>query len=125
MSNYYQPEELYLYSFKSHFWVERSIEVLTHFIRQPRQRYIYTLPFAFDTFDIVYDISNFFFLSYPYYYANVRHLSLSSTYDVDEFIYSNKISRFFPNLQTITLLEKPSSNITISILNKHQWILEK
>ncbi|CAF3772165.1 unnamed protein product [Rotaria sordida] len=121
----YAPDHLYLYSFTSHFWLDRSIEVFTHFARQSKERYIYTLPFAFDTFDIVDDIQEFFFRIYPYYYANVRHLSLSSTSTLDEYIYSSMILKFFPNIQTITFSQKPSSNSTINSLTRHQWILQK
>ncbi|CAF4008338.1 unnamed protein product [Rotaria sp. Silwood2] len=121
----HSPDHLYLFSFTSRFWLDRSIEVSSHFVRQSQQRYTYTLPFAYNTFDIVDDITEFFFRNYPYYYGNVRHLSLSSASNLDEFIYSNIILKFFPNIQTITFSKEPSSSTTINILIKHQWVLQK
>ncbi|CAF0778519.1 unnamed protein product [Rotaria sp. Silwood1] len=118
------PDHLYLFSFTSHFWLDRSIEVFTHFVEKSKQRCTYTLPFAFDTFDIDDVIPTFFFRNYPYYYANVHHLSLSSTSILDEFIYSSMILKFFPNIRTITFFKQPL-NSTINILIRHQWVLQK
>jgi hypothetical protein len=120
-----KPDYLYLFSFTSHFWRDRSIQVFTHFVLHPKQRYIYTLPFAFDTFDIVDDINTFFSPSYPYYFPNVRHLSFSSTIFSHDFTDLNKILKFFPNIQTITFLDELSFGFTDIDLNKHQWILQK
>ncbi|CAF3272731.1 unnamed protein product [Rotaria socialis] len=121
----FRPDYLFLFSFTSRFWLDRSIEVSTHFVLRPNQRYIYTLPFAFDSFDIVDDIKEFFSIDYPYHYANVRHLSLSSMSNLDQSIYSNIILKFFPNIQTITFTEKPALNMTLNILTNNQWIRQK
>jgi hypothetical protein len=118
----HKSDYLYLFSFTSRFWRDRSIQVYTHFIPQSKQRYIYTLPFAFDTFDIIKDISLFFSIQYPSCFSNVRHLSLSN---LDEFSDLNMILKFFPKIQTITFSDKPTSGNTTEILNKHQWILQK
>ncbi len=120
-----KPNDLYLFSFTSHFWLDRSIKVLTHFVSPANQRYIYTLPFPFDRFHIVDDIGLFFCTPYPYYYANVRHLSLSSTSILYAFMYSSIISKSFPNIQTITLVDKPFLSDTIESLTDHQWILQR
>ena len=120
-----ESDYFYRIPFTSRFCRDRSIKVFTHFVCELRQRYIYTVPFAFDTFDIVGDIYLFFLPPYPYNYTNVHHLTLSSTSTLNELTYSREILEFFPNIQTITLVDKPSSNTTINILNNHRWVLQK
>lgn len=118
-------DDTYLFSFTSYFWLTRSIKVATHYIHQSKLRYVYTLPFAYDSFEISDDIKAFFTIGYSYYYANVRHLLLSSKSNLDQSIYSNVITKFFPNIKTITFSEKPSLNMTINVMNNNHWIQQK
>ncbi|CAF1495744.1 unnamed protein product [Adineta steineri] len=121
----YQPVDLYLYSFTSHFWLDQSIKVFTHFIPETKQRYIYTLPFAYDTFYFDYDIQSSFLAPYPYCYKNVRHLILSSITHLNELTYSEIILKFFPNIKTITLVNIRLLCRTTNILHRYQWIRQR
>jgi hypothetical protein len=123
--NYHKSDESYLFSFTSHFWVDRSIKVFTHFIESRKQRYIYTLPFPFDKFDIIGDIDSFLHNPHPYCYANICHLSLSTAYIQHPLNDSFMISKYFPNIQTVTFSDKSTSNSAIKIVTDHQWILQR
>ncbi|UJR37480.1 hypothetical protein I4U23_030183 [Adineta vaga] len=117
----YKSDSVYLSSFTTHFWLDRSIEVCTHFIPSCNQRYVYTIPFAFDKFDVKDDIAEFFLNHHLPPFSNVKHLVLSANSHIYEFIYSNIICKLFPKLHKITF----SSKDTLSTLKKHRWIEQK
>ena len=122
MNTKVKSNELYLFPFTSHFWHDRSIEVFTHFTTFPYERFIYTVPFHFDTFAIPEDIPSFLRTRCPYIYTNVRHLILSSTASLTEMAYSRFISKSFPKIKTVTLSNLQSSQVTIKTLTKYGWI---
>ena len=121
---YYKPNHFYLYPFTCRFWSDRSIQIITHTLIDNRERYIYTIPFAFDTFELDGQITSILNENLTFAYNNVRNLIISSATAFDQYIYSTVIIKNFPNLKRLTLMQRLSSIITIDFLSNHRWICE-
>lgn len=124
-NNLTQPNDLFLLSFQSGFWHKRSIRVAAHVIHGPRRRYVYTVPFAFDQFDLLGNFSSCFVDAHAHDYTNVRHLSLMMSVVFVEHIYVSAISKCFLDLRTITLCDESAKQHPSDFLEKYDWICQK
>ena len=120
--------ELYLFSFTSHFWTNRSVKVSTD-VTNAHERHIYTLPFHFDTFELTGSFSNFTLTKASCHdFINVHHLIISSQMNINRYEYPSVflIFKIFSKLKTISSMENQwLSNEIKFYFETNNWTQEK